>query len=423
MSSHIQAIRGMNDILPPQTFLWQHVENCIQQVFTRYGYQEIRLPILEKTELFKRSIGEATDIVEKEMYTFLDRNDDSLTLRPEGTAGCVRAALEHGLTHNQWQKFWYSGPMFRYERPQKGRYRQFHQTGVETFGYAGPLIEAELMVMAARLWQMLGINSQLNLQINSLGTPVARASYREAFVAYCQQHYSMLDEDSKRRLTLNPLRILDSKNPAMQTLLEQAPRLDNYLEPQSKQHFEQLCNLLHSAQISFTINPRLVRGLDYYTGTVFEWVTESLGAQGAVCAGGRYDGLISQLGGQETPAVGFAIGMERLIALMELKDANNFQPVLNAYFILVGDEAERVGLSIAEQLRSIYPRLSLMVNGTSGSFKSQFKRADKSGARLALIIGENEVKEGTITCKHLRQDIPQVNFNFEDLVSYLGSYV
>lgn len=414
----IQAVKGMNDILPESTALWQWVENHIRTLFFNYGYNEIRLPVVEKTELFKRSIGEATDIVEKEMYTFLDRNDDSLTLRPEGTAGCVRAGIEHGLLYNQLQKLWYQGPMFRYERPQKGRYRQFYQVGVEAFGFANYLIEAELIMMSAHLWNLLGISHKVTLQINSLGTPESRKHYKKAFVEFCRNHHEKLDEDSKRRLESNPLRILDSKNPATQDLLNHAPKLIDYLDSHHKAQFDILCELLKSANILFEINPKLVRGLDYYTGTVFEWVTEELGAQGAVCAGGRYDGLVQELGGKETPAVGFAMGIDRIVELCAEKFSHK---ALDAYFILTGEEAEKTGMVWVDKLRHALPSLGLNVDCAGGSIKSQFKRADKSGAKFALILGEDELAKNMITFKDLRQEKPQESFSIEALIKHLRS--
>ena len=401
MANSIQAIRGMNDILPDQTPAWQYLEDSVRAVLHAYGYREIRLPILEKTELFQRSIGEVTDIVEKEMYTFEDRNGDSLTLRPEGTAGCVRAGIEQGLLYNQQQRLWYMGPMFRHERPQKGRYRQFHQIGVEVFGVAGPDIDAELILMTARIWRRLGIRD-VSLQLNSLGTLEARSRYREALVAYLGQHRASLDEDSLRRLDTNPLRILDSKNPAMQALIEGAPRLGDYLDEESGQHFARLCALLDAAGLEYELNPRLVRGLDYYGKTVFEWVTTRLGAQGTVCAGGRYDGLVEYLGGRPTPAVGFAMGLERLIALLEESGVAFPSPVPHVYIVTVGERAEAHGLVLADRLRDALPELRVLLNGGGGSFKNQFKRADKSGAELALILGDSELDAGQVGIKPLR---------------------
>ncbi|HSJ48564.1 MAG TPA: histidine--tRNA ligase [Gammaproteobacteria bacterium] len=401
MANSIQAIRGMNDILPDQTPAWQYLEDRVRTVLHAYGYQEIRLPILEKTELFQRSIGEVTDIVEKEMYTFADRNGDSLTLRPEGTAGCVRAGIEQGLLYNQQQRLWYMGPMFRHERPQKGRYRQFHQVGVEVFGMAGPDIDAELILMTARMWRELGLRD-VTLQLNSLGTLEARGRYREALVAYLGQHRAALDEDSLRRLESNPLRILDSKNPDMQALIEAAPRLSDYLDEESKQHFTRLCTLLDGAGLAYELNPRLVRGLDYYGRTVFEWVTTRLGAQGTVCAGGRYDGLVEYLGGRSTPAVGFAMGIERLIALLEESGVVFPSAAPQVYLVTVGERAEAHGLILADRLRDTLPGLRVLLNGGGGSFKNQFKRADKSGAQLALVLGDSELDAGEVGLKPLR---------------------
>ncbi len=405
MSKAIQAIRGMNDLLPEVLSLWQRIEQVADTVLTAYGYREIRFPIIEKTELYKRSIGEVTDIVEKEMYTFEDRNGDSLTLRPEGTAGCVRAGVENGLLHNQVQRLWYAGPMFRHERPQKGRYRQFHQIGVEAFGIDTPDIDAELILLTARLWHLLGIRN-LELQINSLGTPEARARYRQVLVEYLRGHYEHLDEDSCRRLDGNPLRVLDSKNPAMQSLIAAAPSLHEYLDEESRRHFEQLCAYLQAANIPFRVNPRLVRGLDYYTRTVFEWVTTDLGAQGTVCAGGRYDGLVEILGGQSTPAAGFALGLERLAELAALQQVAGADRPPQVYVAPLGDgKIAQQGLVLAEQLRDAGLRVELHCGG--GSLKSQLKRADRSGARYALLLGESESAAAQVSVKNLRADEPQ----------------
>ena len=402
MAKQLQAIRGMNDILPGESAHWQALETTIRSLLTGYGYQEIRLPIAEKTELFARSIGEVTDIVEKEMYTFDDRNGESLTLRPEGTAGCVRACLEHGLLHNQTQRLWYAGPMFRYEKPQKGRYRQFHQVGAEAYGMAGPDIDAELICLTARLWRQLGLDA-VTLQINSLGSSTARAAYRERLVAYFSARQDELDEDSQRRLHSNPLRILDTKNPAMRAVVAGAPLLLEHLDPESAAHFAGLRALLDSAGVAYEVNPRLVRGLDYYSQTVFEWVTDTLGAQGTICAGGRYDGLIEQLGGQRTPGVGFAMGMERLVAMLTARGATGADQTPDAYLILVGEAAQQQGLALAEQLRDQLPGLRLRMHCGGGGFKAQFRRADHSGARFALILGEDEVRSGSIALKPLRE--------------------
>lgn len=416
----IQAVRGMNDILPDETPFWRHLEETLREVLEAYGYQEIRLPIVEKTELFKRTIGEVTDIVEKEMYSFDDRNGDSLTLRPEGTAGSVRAGIENGLLYNQIQRLWYQGPMFRYERPQKGRYRQFHQAGIEAFGMAGPEIDAEMILLTARLWKRLGLTG-LQLQLNSLGSLAARANYREVLVDYFAAHDNLLDDDSRRRLLSNPLRILDSKNPAMQEMLSHAPSLQEYIDSESRQHFDELNALLTNAGVTATLNPRLVRGLDYYNRTVFEWVTDQLGAQGTVCAGGRYDGLVAQLGGKTTPAIGCAMGMERLIAILQanqLGAANIKAP--DCYMVVVGGESQRQGIALAEQLRDAHPRLCIEVNCAGGSFKNQLKRADKSGAKLALVLGEEEATQGNVAVKYLREDKPQVLLAQHKLAEFLG---
>ncbi|CAN5412417.1 histidine--tRNA ligase [soil metagenome] len=420
MTVKIQAIRGMNDILPDSMPIWHFIEQKIQDLMQMYGYQEVRFPILEKTELFKRTIGEVTDIVEKEMYTFLDRNEDSLTMRPEGTAGCARVVLENGLLHNQIQKLWYLGPMFRYERPQKGRYRQFHQFGVEAFNLAGPDIDAELILLSARLWHSLGLHDSMVLQLNCLGSTADRLVYRERIVEYFNKHSDQLDEDSQRRLTSNPLRILDSKNPAMQQLLNDAPSMLDYLGAEAQQHFQGLRAILDAAKVRYVLNPRLVRGLDYYSNTVFEWVTTELGAQGTVCAGGRYDGLVAQLGGDITPAVGFALGLERLVELVASKQTSDaFRHYPDIYLIMLGIEAERTGLIMAERLRDTISKLQLLANCGGGSFKAQLKRADKSGARLAIILGENELTEKVVIIKFLREEREQKTLSWDVLEQYL----
>lgn len=419
--SRINAIRGMNDILPEATPRWQAVETILRSLMTRYGYHEIRLPVVEPTPLFKRAIGEVTDIVEKEMYSFEDRSGESLTLRPEGTASCVRACLEHGLTHNQSPKLWYSGPMFRYERPQKGRYRQFHQFGVETFGQAGADIDAELIVMTARLWQALGLSDAVTLEINSLGEPAARAEFRRDLVTYLEGFRTQLDDDSQRRLTSNPLRILDSKDAGTQAILAQAPQLGDYLDEESRQHFQRLRDLLDACGVAYRVNPRLVRGLDYYNKTVFEWVTTALGAQGTVCAGGRYDGLVAQLGGQPTPAVGFAIGLERLVLLVEALSSGPAASVADVFVMAMSDSAVAPALCLSEQLRTACPQARVVYNCGGGSFKSQFRKADKSGAQLALILGEDELSTQTVSLKWLRDaDKPQQILRWDDMVSTLA---
>ncbi len=412
----------MNDILPQQSLKWRYLEDTVRRVFDSYGYGEIRLPIVEYTDLFKRSIGEVTDIVEKEMYTFQDRNGESLTLRPEGTAGCVRAGEEQGLLYNQVQRLWYAGPMFRYERPQKGRYRQFHQIGVETFGLQGPDIDAEVIMMTARLWRELGIIDELTLQLNSLGSNQARAAYRDALVAYLTERKDQLDEDSQRRLGSNPLRILDSKNPDMQALLADAPLLIDHLDTESQAHFDQLRSMLDQAGIAYEINPKLVRGLDYYCKTVFEWFTTALGAQGTVCAGGRYDGLVGQLGGKETPAVGFAMGVERLVLLLEtLTDTGHLSATPHFYVMGVGDAAQEQALLLAEKVRNQLPQTIVMAHCGGGKFKRQMKKANDSGADFALILGEEEIAADTVSVKFLREQAEQVTVPQADIAEYFKS--
>lgn len=402
MAKAIQAIRGMNDCLPTDSPLWQKVEDSIKRVVSGYGYSEIRMPIVEMTHLFKRAIGEVTDVVEKEMYTFEDRNGDSLTLRPEGTASCVRAGIENGLLYNQEQRLWYMGPMFRHERPQKGRYRQFHQVGAEVFGLEGPDVDAELIMMTARLWRELGIADHIRLELNSIGSLEARANYRVALIAFLELHLDVLDDDCKRRMHTNPMRVLDSKNAAVQAILVDAPKLSEYLDDESKQHFSGLCELLDAAGIQYQVNERLVRGLDYYNRTVFEWITESLGAQGTVCGGGRYDGLVEQLGGKATPAVGFAMGVERLVLMMETLEQTDVRSAVDVYLVTAGEGTLAAGMTLAETLRDQLPNLRVMTHFGGGNFKKQFKRADKSGAAVALILGETEVLEQTVTLKDLR---------------------
>ncbi|WP_194089832.1 histidine--tRNA ligase [Vibrio hibernica] len=401
MSKTIQAIRGMNDCLPSQSPLWHKVEDAVKNVVSSYGYSEIRMPIVEVTNLFKRAIGEVTDVVEKEMYTFEDRNGDSLTLRPEGTAGCVRAGIENGLIYNQEQRLWYMGPMFRHERPQKGRYRQFHQVGVETFGLQGPDVDAELIMMTARLWRELGIDQHVRLELNSIGSIESRANYRTVLIEFLEQHIDILDEDCKRRMYTNPLRVLDTKNPAIQAILVDAPQLADYLDDDSREHFTGLCELLDAAGIQYQVNQRLVRGLDYYNKTVFEWITESLGAQGTVCAGGRYDGLVEQLGGKPSPAVGFAMGLERLVLMMETLELNEVRKPVDVYLVTAGEGTLINGMKLAESLRENVKGLRLMTHFGGGNFKKQFKRADKVGASIALVLGENEVAEKTVVVKDL----------------------
>lgn len=414
-----KAIRGMNDVLPEDAVLWRHLETIVRELVESYGYREIRLPIVEFTELFKRSIGEVTDIVEKEMYTFLDRNGESLTLRPEGTAGMVRAGITNSLLHNQRQKLWMTGPMFRYEKPQKGRYRQFHQMDVEALGYAGPDVDAELIIMCARMWQRLGI-SQIRLEINSLGNPESRALYREELISYFSAVKNRLDEDSIRRLEQNPLRILDSKNPDMQEIVAGAPVMVDYLDDESAQHFATLKTLIAAAGVEFTVNPRLVRGLDYYNRTVFEWVTDVLGSQGAVCSGGRYDGLVEKLGGKPTPAIGWAMGIERLVALYAACGGEVPEAAPDVYVVTVGEQAATAGFQLVEGLRDALPACAIELNMGGGSFKSQLKRADKSGAAYAVILGDDEVSAGQAGLKPLRSDEDQTKVPQTQLAGILA---
>jgi len=416
----LQAIRGMNDLLPDQSPVWQYLESTVKTVLQSYGYAEVRTPIVEQTELFKRSIGEVTDIVEKEMYTFEDRNGDSLTLRPEGTASCVRAAEQHGLLYNQVQRFWYTGPMFRHERPQKGRYRQFHQIGAEAFGMQGPDIDAEVILMTARLWRQLGIDQAVELQINTLASSEARHAFKSDLVAYLETRKDALDADSQRRLTTNPLRILDSKDPNTQALLDSAPNFNDYIDDESRAHFEQLCALLDAAGVNYAVNPRLVRGLDYYGKTVFEWVTGALGAQGTVCAGGRYDGLVEQLGGRQTPAVGFAMGVERLVLLLEELEAvpAAARQLVDVYMIGIGDENLAPAMAVAEALRAD-AGINVQLHCGGGSFKSQMKKADRSGAHLAVLMGSEEREAGEVAVKPLRSAAEQIRLPIENLAQSL----
>jgi histidyl-tRNA synthetase len=409
----------MNDILPEVSGTWSYLESVVREIVESYGYSEIRLPLLEYTDLFKRSIGEVTDIVEKEMYTFLDRNGESLTLRPEATAGMVRAGMTNGLLHNQRQKLWTSGPMFRYEKPQQGRYRQFHQFDVEALGYDGPDVDAELIIMSARMWQRLGIE-RIKLEINSLGVPESRQRYRQALVDYFSDVKNQLDEDSIRRLEQNPLRILDSKNPDLQDIVEAAPVMLDYLDDTSAEHFAGLRVLLDAAGIEYTVNPRLVRGLDYYSRTVFEWVTDALGSQGAVCSGGRYDGLVEKLGGRPTPAIGWAMGIERFVALFEACGGKAPSQAADVYLAAVGDGTQQRAFMLAEELRDRIPGIRVAMNLGGGSFKSQLKRADKSEARYALVLGEQELSEGRIGLKPLRSDEEQTSVALDDLAKVLA---
>ena len=419
MAKNIQAIRGMNDCSPTESPLWQWIEGQVRQILSSYGYSEVRMPIVESTPLFARAIGEVTDVVSKEMYTFWD-NDEQLTLRPEGTAGCVRAAIEHGWIYNNEQRLWYMGPMFRHERPQKGRYRQFHQAGVEVFGIATPEIDAELIILTARLWKALGIDQHVSLQLNSIGSLEARANYRSALVAFLENHRDLMSEEEKERLVKNPLRILDTKNQALQDVLDGAPKLLDYLDDESREHFAQLCGLLDAVGIQYEINPKLVRGLDYYNKTVFEWVTSALGAQGTVCGGGRYDGLVEQLGGHATSGVGFAMGLERLVLLVQ--EVNKSIPVKSAvdiYVVYQGEGTTLAAFQLAEKLRSELPHLSTMLHCSGGNFKKQFKRADKSGATLALVLGESEVQNNQVVVKHLLGAAEQQTIDVSNLIEHV----
>ena len=419
MAKNIQAIRGMNDCSPTESPLWQWIEGQVRQILSSYGYSEVRMPIVESTPLFARAIGEVTDVVSKEMYTFWD-NDEQLTLRPEGTAGCVRAAIEHGWIYNNEQRLWYMGPMFRHERPQKGRYRQFHQAGVEVFGIATPEIDAELIILTARLWKALGIDQHVSLQLNSIGSLEARVNYRSALVAFLENHQDLMSEEEKERLVKNPLRILDTKNQALQDVLDGAPKLLDYLDDESREHFAQLCGLLDAVGIQYEINPKLVRGLDYYNKTVFEWVTSALGAQGTVCGGGRYDGLVEQLGGHATSGVGFAMGLERLVLLVQ--EVNKSIPVKSAvdiYVVYQGEGTTLAAFQLAEKLRSELPHLSTMLHCSGGNFKKQFRRADKSGATLALVLGESEVQNNQVVVKHLLGAAEQQTIDVANLIEHV----
>ena len=421
MSEHIEPLRGMNDVLPDEAHWWNRLEEVARHVFSTYGYREIRVPLLERTQLFKRAIGEYTDIVEKEMFSFEDRDGQSLSLRPEATASIVRAAISNGLLHNQKHRLFTVGPMFRGERPQKGRYRQFYQIDAEAFGYAGPEVDAELILMTARMWRLLGI-TRVRLEINSLGTAEARARYRDLLRDYFRTHADQLDADSLRRLDGNPLRILDSKNPDMTAVIAAAPLLTDHLDEESRQHFERLKSLLEAGGIAYTVNPRLVRGLDYYSRTVFEWVTDALGSQNAVCSGGRYDGLVPQLGGEPTPAIGWAMGMERVVLLMQELGASAPVERPDVYFVMAGQNALARGLQLAEEVRTSLPRLRIETDLGGGSFKAQFKRADKSGAQVAVVIGDDEVVRGEASVKPLRGG-EQTTVSFSALAAQLDALV
>ena len=422
MAKTIPAIRGMNDCSPTESPLWQWIEAKVRHVLASYGYSEVRMPIVESTPLFARAIGEVTDVVSKEMYTFWD-NDEQLTLRPEGTAGCVRAAIERGWIYNNEQRLWYMGPMFRHERPQKGRYRQFHQAGVEVFGIANPEIDAELIILTARLWKELGIDQHVSLQLNSIGSLEARANYRSALVAFLENHQDLMSDEEKERLVKNPLRILDTKNEVLQEVLNGAPKLLDYLDDESHEHFNQLCSLLDAMGVKYEINPKLVRGLDYYNKTVFEWVTSALGAQGTVCGGGRYDGLVEQLGGHATQGVGFAMGLERLVLLVqEVNKEITLPQAVDLYLVYAGEGTTLNAFQIAEQIRTELPQVRVMTHCSGGKFQKQFKRADKIEAKYALVIGESEVQAKTVVVKDLRNGAEQITISQADLINTLKTY-
>ncbi|RDF00762.1 histidine--tRNA ligase [Haemophilus parahaemolyticus] len=422
MAKTIQAIRGMNDCSPTESPLWQWIEAKVRHVLASYGYSEVRMPIVESTPLFARAIGEVTDVVSKEMYTFWD-NDEQLTLRPEGTAGCVRAAIERGWIYNNEQRLWYMGPMFRHERPQKGRYRQFHQAGVEVFGIANPEIDAELIILTARLWKELGIDQHVSLQLNSIGSLEARANYRSALVAFLENHQDLMSDEEKERLVKNPLRILDTKNEVLQEVLNGAPKLLDYLDDESHEHFNQLCSLLDAMGVKYEINPKLVRGLDYYNKTVFEWVTSALGAQGTVCGGGRYDGLVEQLGGHATQGVGFAMGLERLVLLVqEVNKEITLPQAVDLYLVYAGEGTTLNAFQIAEQIRTELPQVRVMTHCSGGKFQKQFKRADKIEAKYALVVGESEVQAKTVVVKDLRNGAEQITLSQVDLIATLKTY-
>jgi len=417
----IQAVRGMQDLLPEKQQVFRHINDVVRRVFSAYGYGEVDFPVIEFTQLFSRSVGEATDIVEKEMYTFKDRSGDSVTLRPEGTAGCVRMAQENGMLFNQVQRLWYSGPMFRYERPQKGRYRQFYQVGGECFGMAGPDIDAELLFLTARIWHELGVMDHVTLELNSMGSVESRKAYEQSLVEFLSKSRSSLDPDSQRRLDSNPLRILDSKDPNTQAILSDAPVLIDFLDQESNDHFAQLKQTLDNAQVPYEVNPTIVRGLDYYNRTVFEWTTTALGAQGTVCGGGRYDGLVEQLGGRPTPAVGFAMGLDRLALLMLEQNTTAGDSGIDVFIASMGDVARAQALLLGEQLRDQFQDVRIQVHCGDGKFKAQLKRADQSGAQVALILGEDEVQAGEITVKNLRDGSEQYRVTGKDLANVIDS--
>jgi histidyl-tRNA synthetase len=419
LSKTIEPLRGVHDVLPAQIAAWQHLERITRQVFASYGYEEFRVPVIEQTQLFKRSIGDFTDIVEKEMFSFIDQGEDHITLRPEATAGIVRAVISNGMLREGRLRVWCMGPMFRRERPQAGRYRQFHQIDAEAFGFEGPDVDAEMILLSARLLKLLGLRD-VKLVVNSLGTPASRAAYREKLTAYFSAHIAALDDDSKRRLAGNPLRILDSKNSEVQRIVAGAPLLLDSLDAESREHFDSLCAQLRSAGIEYHVEPHLVRGLDYYTRTVFEWTTDALGSQSTVCAGGRYDGLVAQLGGVDTPGVGWAMGQERIVMLLQKRDAELLRQRPQVYLVLVGEQAQIPGFKLAEQLRDAWPELALQVNLGDGSFKTQFKRADKSGAEFALVLGDDEAARGVVAVKALRRELAQEECPVERISERIG---
>jgi histidyl-tRNA synthetase len=419
LSKTIEPLRGVHDVLPAQVAAWQHLERITREVFASYGYEEFRVPVIEQTQLFKRSIGDFTDIVEKEMFSFVDQGEDHITLRPEATAGIVRAVISNGMLREGRLRVWCMGPMFRRERPQAGRYRQFHQIDAEAFGFEGPDVDAEIILLSARLLRRLGL-TRTTLLINSLGTPASRAAYRDVLSAYFTAHEAGLDEDSKRRLRGNPLRILDSKNPDMQPLIAAAPLLLDFLDTESRAHFESLCAQLRSAGIEYHVEPHLVRGLDYYTRSVFEWTTDALGSQSTICAGGRYDGLVEQLGGAGTPGIGWAMGQERIVMLLEKQGLGRPRDRPHIYLVLAGEHTETAGFKLAEQLRDAWPNLALQVNLGGGSFKTQLKRADKSGAQYAILVGEDEMARGVVAVKALRQESVQEECPIDRISERLG---
>ncbi len=420
MSSKVTRLRGMYDVTPDQVWVWQKLEDIVTSALNQYGYKEIRFPILEKTTLFHSAIGEVTDVVEKEMFTFKTRKGESISMRPEGTASTVRAVLQNGLIFNDPQKLWYNCPMFRYEKPQKGRNRQFSQVGAEVFGFEGPDVDAELLLLTKKIWDRLGIKN-VRLEINSLGTADCRAAYRNVLVAYFEKHFDVLDKDAKNRLHSNPMRILDSKNPALKTVIAEAPLIKDYLSEASQQHFKGLCDILDACGLAYEVNPKLVRGLDYYTHNVFEWITEELGSQGTICAGGRYDRLVEMQGGKPTPATGFAMGLDRLVELILDHDLWEFKSNTQIYLIKDKCTSDAKVMALAEQIRAVLPELYMTMNMGQASFKSQFKKADKSGAQFAIILGEEELEQGVYSLKALHdRNFGQKRFSFDELIDFLS---